>query len=249
MNFTELSSSGKPINALARVPLIRTSCVTLSRIFEKEKQDIDQFGRVIYTFTRTESLSANGTQILYGSTGVFENNATDLKINPVPPSVREQIDPYSEDQPEVVGELKGLLMAVDPQLENLYSAAREIFETPTRTRLEAASTSLRTLIWEIYRKLAPHEQVTAAVGFKPMKDNPKKATYRQRIAYILTGTAETDGPEASLIGTIFDDLDEALKVFSAKTKSIANRISDYQIKRTMAQCERALLSLLKGRKI
>lgn len=249
MNFAELSSSANSVIGLERVPFIRESCIILGQTFEKEKQVIDHFGREMDGFTRPESLSANGTQILYGSTALFENNAPALHLSPIPPSVREQIDSYSEDQPQIVEELKELLKGVDPELESLYSATKEVFETPIRSRLEAASANLRTLIWEIYRELAPHEKVTVATGFKPIKDDPKIATYRQRIAYILTGTAETDGPDANLIGTIFEDLHEALKVFSAKTKSIANRISDHQVKKTMAQAERALLSLLKSRKI
>jgi hypothetical protein len=249
LNLTELSSCGKPLNALGPLLHMRASCVMLSDIFQKEKQDVEFFGRVMDGFTKTESLSANATQMLYGSTFVFENNATDLHLNPVPPSVREKIDPYSEDQPAIVEELRELLKSISPELENLYSAAKEIFEPPARARLEAAATNLRTLIWEIYRTLAPDEKVIAAQGFKAIKGDPTKATYRQKIAYILTGTDETDGSDANLIETVFGDLNEALKVFSAKTKTISNTISDYQLTKTMAQCERALLSLLKNRKV
>ena len=198
----------------------------------------------------TQSLSASAVQILYGSTGVYEANAYAQKLPPIPPSVDEKIDPYSEDQPEVVEDLRKHLKDIDPRLDDFYMGAKEIFETPQRARLKAASSNMRTIIWEVYRKLAPHEKVAAAPGFKQIKEKSGISTYRQRVAYILTGTADIDGPNVSLINIIFKQLENALEVFSGEVKQIeVNLFSDYQVKKTMALCERALLSLLKNRKV
>lgn len=247
-NLMQLSGRTQ-VNGLERVKWIIGTCNSLRPELEREKSSIDKFGRIMEGLTRTETLSANGTQILYGSTDLYERNVTNLGIPFTPPSVNEKIDPYFEDQPEIVEELKKLLNGIDPELEDLYLGAKDIFETPIRSRLEAASSNIRTLIWEIYRKLAPHDKVTSAAGFKQIKDDPKLATYRQRIAFILTGTAEIDAPDTKLIDTVFKDLNEALSLFSAKSKAVNKNISDYQVKKTMAQCERALFSLLKNRKI
>ncbi|HUL29517.1 MAG TPA: hypothetical protein VLZ03_03605, partial [Thermodesulfobacteriota bacterium] len=190
-----------------------------------------------------------GSQILYGSSGVYEANANAQKLPLTPPSVEAKIDPYSEDQPEIVEDLRRHLKDIDSKLEELYMGAKQIFETPQRARLQGASTNMRIVVWEVYRILAPHEKVAAAPGFRQIKEEAGKATYRQRVAYILTGTANIDGPDASVITTIFQQLDHALGVFSGEAKQIPdNNFSDYQIKKTMALCERALLSLLKNRR-
>jgi hypothetical protein len=243
--------SGKtPIVGSTTITSISWNCSGLQRWIQKEISTLETFQRSIRNVPTTQSLSASAVQILYGSTEVYEANANTQKLPSTPPSVDEKIDPYSEDQPEVVEDLRKHLKDIDPSLEDSYMGAKEIFETPQRARLEAASSNMRTIIWEIYRKLAPHEKVVAAPGFKQTKKDAGISTYRQRVAYILTGTADIDGPDVSLINTIFQQLDHALKVFSGELKQIdVNRFSDYQIKKTMALCERALLSLLKNRKV
>ncbi len=248
-NLAVLSSKG-PIVGLTTVTSISWSCSDLRRWIQRETSTLENVTQSMSNVPTTESLSASAVQILYGSTEVYEANAKTKKLPSIPPSVDEKIDPYSEDQPEVVEDLRKHLKNIDPSLEDSYMGAKEIFETPQRARLEAASSNMRTTIWEVYRKLAPQEKVAAAPGFKQIKKDAGSATYRQRVAYILTGTADIDGPDVSLINTIFQQLDYSLKVFSGELKQIeANRFSDYQIKKTMALCERALLSLLKNRKV
>lgn len=248
-NLNELSGKG-PIVDVTTVESISSNCAGLRIEIQKEISTLENFKRSMGNVPTTQSLSASGVQILYGSSGAYEANAKPKGLPPIPPSVEEKIDPYSEDQPEVVEDLRKHLKDIDTDLENSYTGAKEIFESPQRARLKAASSNMRTIIWEVFRKLAPHEKVAAAPGFKQIKKEAGKSTYRQRVAYILTGTANIDGPDVSLINTIFQQLDYALGVFSGEVKQIeVDHFSDYQVKKTMAQCERALLSLLKNRKV
>jgi hypothetical protein len=243
--------SGKdPIVASTRVESIASNCSSLQMGIQKEIVELKRIKQTMRYAATTESLSAAAVQILYGSTEVYESNANTKKLPPIPPSVYERIDPYSEDQPKVVEDLRKYLKDLSPELETLYLGAKEIFEAPHRSKLKAASSNMRTIIWEVYRKLAPHEKVVAAPGYKQIKKEKGLATYRQRVAYILTGTADLDGSDVELVNSIFNDLDQALGVFSEETKQAEGiLLSDHQVKKTIAQCERALLSLLKNRKV
>jgi hypothetical protein len=248
-NINELSGKS-PIVDPTTVTSISSNCSGLRIWIQKEISTLENFKRSMGNVPTTQSLSASAVQILYGSTGAYEANANAKGLPPIPPSVKEKIDPYSEDQPEVVEDLRKHLKDIDPDLENSYMGAKEIFESPQRTRLKAASSNMRTIIWEVYRRLAPHEKVAAAPGFKQIKKDAGISTYRQRVAYILTGTADIDGPDVTLINTIFQQLGHALEVFSGEVKQVeVDHFSDYQVKKTMAQCERALLGLLKNRKV
>lgn len=246
-NLAPLSGIGQ-IQDPERVNSIWGTCTSLCSSIAMEISGLQEFEVSSGDWAVMESIPASGSGILADSTAVYEVNADILELPAIPPSVEEQIDPYIADQPEVEKELQGMLRGIDTDLESQYLAVRKAFQTPDRAGLSAAASHMRTLIWEIFRRLAPKEEVAAAPGFvqHPEKDSGVP-TFRQQVAYILTGTADINGPQVDLVDELFRNLDSALGIFSGRAKTI-NKISNYQLKQEMARCERTLLTLLKNRK-
>ncbi|MFH1702172.1 MAG: hypothetical protein ABIB41_01910 [Nitrospirota bacterium] len=227
------------------IPIIDTS-KELSVYLKDQRQE---FKKISEIFTDTSSIPASGSSILANSTNLYSANIEVFNLYPVPPSIEKNVNPYVTDQEEVEDELKKLLQEIDPSLSELYSESKEIFKTPHRNRLDYAATEMRKLIWEILRKLAPHDKVSASCGF--IQDPNKEQgvpTYRQQIAFILTGGAELRSAKANLIKSVFEAIDDALSVFSGKIKTIKGA-PDQQIRLTMDACERAILTLLKNMKV
>jgi hypothetical protein len=200
-------------------------------------------------FTDISTTVASGSVMLANSANIYSENIEQYHLPPIPPSIQKQINPYVFDQEGVEEELIGFLQEIDKPLRVLYSNIRDIFKTPHQGRLDYAASEMRKLVWEILRKLAPHEKVSSSVGFT--QDPGKDAgvpTYRQQVAYILTGAATMMGPKESLISSVFVAIDHALGAFSSRIKAFGT-ISDEQIEMNMAACERAILTLLKNRKV
>lgn len=218
----------------------------LQDYFEEKRNGLH---KTVEIFTDSSTASASGSMMLANSANLYAANAESLVLPPAPPSIQKGIDPYATDQEDVEKELTILLETVDQSLSKQYSELKTISKTPYKEKLAYASGAMRTLIWKIFRQLAPHDKVCASPGFV---QNPEKdlgvPTRRQQVAYIMTGEADLKGAKAALIDSIFATIDEALGTFSGRIKALG-AIPDEQIRMNMVACARALLALLKNRKV
>jgi hypothetical protein len=200
-------------------------------------------------FTDISTPAASGSVMLANSTNIYAEKVEQYHLPPIPPSIRNQIDPYNIDQVGVEKEVIGLLQEIDKTLCDLYQNIKDIIKAPHKGKLDYAASEMRKLVWGLLRKLAPHEKVSSVQGFI---QNPEKQsgipTYRQQVTYILTGAATMGGPKENLISSVFEAIEQALGAFSSRIKAFGS-ISDEQIRINMAACERAILTLLKNRKV
>ncbi len=232
-----------PMTYLEKADNVYKTFASIEVVFDKDISIIEDVEKTFAGMTKPSTISTAGATMLYDSSGLYEMNAELLDLPVTPPSVQDEIDPYAIDQPQVEKDVLKLIKDTDPDLEKLYLGIKEIFKTPQRSRLSAASSEMRKLIWEIFRKLAPHEKVSSAPGFKQIHKDEGVATRRQQIAFIVTGTANINGPEVELINEIFNSLDAALGVFSGQAKEL-KKMSNHQVIKTIARCERTICSLL-----
>ena len=178
----------------------------------------------------------------------FEETELQLLVR----NTRTALSNYSF-RPNEVGEhvnvkLSDLLNAIDPDIEIKRTGAWVTFTGDSPDKIGQASYSMREVLSQLFKKLAPDERVLKASWYMEPKEGPK-VTRKLRVRYILSG--ENQPASKSTVDFIDSLADTAEKLYRQlnievhkRGKNIKSNAEIY-----LYECDLLLLLILRNRKV